>query len=272
MAFVTIEDNAGEVELVLFPSVWETCGSQVESGALLLVKGKVDHRESGVSVLADQVSRVDTSGLKDLHVDNRNQGPYYEQVLEKYLPDIATLSRFAHSGYAEAAAEPESASQGTPVPQNAEAFEEPEWEENTYASFPPAAAAAPVSEPDLPEAAELQPAAAMPPEPEETPSKRLPSSPAPVSGGSADKELKKTPRLLVTIQSCGERERDIRHIKQIHGFLTSHPGENHFCFHIMEAGCAYEIEFPNETTEINERILKDLSRFVGEANVQVRDD
>jgi hypothetical protein len=129
-----------------------------------------------------------------------------------------------------------------------------------------------VSEPDLPEAAELQPAAAMPPEPEETPSKRLPSSPAPVSGGSADKELKKTPRLLVTIQSCGERERDIRHIKQIHGFLTSHPGENHFCFHIMEAGCAYEIEFPNETTEINERILKDLSRFVGEANVQVRDD
>jgi hypothetical protein len=76
----------------------------------------------------------------------------------------------------------------------------------------------------------------------------------------------------VTIQSCGERDRDIRHIKQIHGFLTSHPGENRFFFHIIEADCSYEIEFPNETTDINERILKELSRFVGEMNVQIAED
>ena len=82
----------------------------------------------------------------------------------------------------------------------------------------------------------------------------------------------RAPRLLVTIQSCGERERDLRHLRQIHGFLTSHPGENHFFFYIAEAGSTYEIDFPNETTDISERILADLTRFVGGANVRVAED
>lgn len=273
MAFVTIEDNTGEVELVLFPSIWETSGSQVESGALLLVKGKVDHRESSVSVLADQVTRVETSGLKDALTDNRNQGPYYEQVLAKYLPDIAVLSRFGHSGFIERGTGPVDTPRVGGAPAEADPFEEPEWEENTFASFPPPAAeSAPLGEADLPAPFPAEPAGETLSAPEQDPSAISPISPAPIPEYTAPTEIKNHPRLLVTIQSCGERDRDIRHIKQIHGFLTSHPGENRFFFHIIEADCSYEIEFPNETTDINERILKDLSRFVGEMNVQIAED
>jgi len=282
MGFVTLEDNTGEIDLVIFPSVWETSGSQIESGVLLLVKGKVDHRESKVSVLADQITRVDTNGLKDTLTDNRNQGPYYEQVLAKYLPDIGVLRQFAYPGNAERASGQDWAAESLDPEEDRETYEEPEWEAGAFIeppsarntpSEPTAAEAdAPRFEPDVP--APEAPAE----EPETTPpsdeavEQPQPAHPAPKPEAEKTRENVRGPRLLVTIQSCGERERDLRHLRQIHGFLTSHPGEHRFFFHIAEAGCSYEIEFPNETTDINDRIISDLSRFVGGANVRVTFD
>jgi len=267
MGFVTIEDNTGEIELVIFPSVWETSASQIEGGALLLVKGKVDHRESSVSILADQVTRVETSSLKDPLTDNRNQGPYYEQVLAKYLPDISALRPYAFDAGADRNSEPDAAPRSTEAAQPADPFEEPEWEESAFSSFPPPAAPEPEAELDLP-AAEADPPAHA--EAEGAPAQ--PFSAALPSDAPAQTEVVRSPRLLVTIQSCGEKERDLRQLKQIHGFLTSHPGENRFFFYIAEAGATYEIEFPNETTDINERILTELNRFLGGTNVQLAVD
>ncbi|MEL7645818.1 MAG: OB-fold nucleic acid binding domain-containing protein, partial [Anaerolineaceae bacterium] len=270
MGFVTIEDNTGEIELVIFPSVWETIGSQIEGGALLLVKGKVDHRENSVSVLADQVSRVETTGLKDSLADNRNQGPYYEQILAKYLPDINALRRFAFAASAERDSEPDTPRKTEEAAEPADPYEEPEWEESTYSSSPLPAEPEPEAAPDLP--APQASAAEIPTEPErETPqASSFHAAPPPPAPERA--EALRSPRLLVTIRSCGEKERDLRQIRQIHGFLTSHPGENHFFFYILEAGATYEIEFPNETTDINERILAELNRFLGGTNVQLAVD
>ncbi len=266
MGFVTLEDNTGEIDLVMFPSVWETSGSQIEGGALLLVKGKVDHRETKVSVLVDQVTRVETEGLKDGAADNRNQGPYYEQVLAKYLPDISLLRRFAFAGGSESDSEPDFALPQDDLLESADPFGEPEWEEDAFLSPAPPVV---VSEPEATASAPLQAAKEKPAEP---PAEAA-QNPLPSTGPAPDKAMpaghQRSPRLLVTIQSCGERERDIRHLRQIHGFLTSHPGENHFCFCIAEAGCTYEIDFPNDTTDLSERILEDLNRFVGGTNVCV---
>ncbi len=269
MGFVTIEDNTGEIELVIFPSVWEISGSQIEGGALLLVKGKVDHRETKVSVLVDQVSRVETNGLKDTLTDNRNQGPYYEQVLAKYLPDINALRRFAFAGGAPSEPDPEFVPPQADPLESQDPFEEPEWDEGVVLS--PAApdteaeqALTPPAQQEAEQENRTEPAAEAP--------QTLPASASPTPMDTPPVEDPRAPRLLVTIQSCGERERDLRHLRQIHGFLTSHPGENHFFFYIAEAGSTYEIDFPNETTDISERILADLTRFVGGGNVRVAED
>jgi hypothetical protein len=127
-------------------------------------------------------------------------------------------------------------------------------------------------EPDLPAPEEPAEEPETPPPSAEAADQPQPAHPAPKPEAEKPKENVRAPRLLVTIQSCGERERDLRHLRQIHGFLTSHPGEHRFFFHIAEAGCSYEIEFPNETTDINDRIISDLSRFVGGANVRVTFD
>jgi len=49
MAFVTIEDQFGEVDLVMFPAVWERDNRMVEQGSLLVVEGKLQHQERGTS-------------------------------------------------------------------------------------------------------------------------------------------------------------------------------------------------------------------------------
>jgi len=47
MAFVTLEDSFGEIELVLFPSTWAKTSHMVEVGSLLVVEGKMQHQERG---------------------------------------------------------------------------------------------------------------------------------------------------------------------------------------------------------------------------------
>jgi len=78
------------------------------------------------------------------------------------------------------------------------------------------------------------------------------------------------PQLIVTIHPCGEKTRDLRHIRQLHGLLVSHPGHYHFAFAVSEGGENYMIEFPNDTTDINDEVLKDLDRYVGAENVTIR--
>jgi DNA polymerase-3 subunit alpha len=97
MCFATIEDNFGEIELVLFPRIWERSGDAVEIGNLLVVKGKVEHKENGETVKVDSLQKVemDDDGASE---KSRNKGPFYEQTLERYLPKMEILQRYAWHG------------------------------------------------------------------------------------------------------------------------------------------------------------------------------
>lgn len=79
-------------------------------------------------------------------------------------------------------------------------------------------------------------------------------------------------RLVITIQSCGEVEKDMRRIKHLHGYLSSHPGEVRFSFCISEAEKTYEIDFPNDSTELSESLMNELSRFVGGDQYRILQD
>ncbi len=59
MAFVTLSDAFGDMDLVFFPRSWEKYGDIVNVGSVLLVDGKAQHRDNKVSVLVDKATVVE---------------------------------------------------------------------------------------------------------------------------------------------------------------------------------------------------------------------
>ena len=45
MAFVDLEDLYGEVEVVVFPNVYERCREAIEEDNVVVVKGKLNFKE-----------------------------------------------------------------------------------------------------------------------------------------------------------------------------------------------------------------------------------
>ena len=55
MAFATLEDLQGEVELVIFPRVWRQIANQIEVDKLILAEGRVDPESSEPKLLVDTI-------------------------------------------------------------------------------------------------------------------------------------------------------------------------------------------------------------------------
>jgi len=75
--------------------------------------------------------------------------------------------------------------------------------------------------------------------------------------------------VTVILRASGEKERDIRRLKCVHGLLRSSPGNDHFCFYIFETGHRHLLDFPNDTTGVNSQLIERLVELVGNDNVQV---
>jgi DNA polymerase-3 subunit alpha len=56
MAFVTLEDLQGTVDLVIFPRTWEKVAHLVEMDRIVIVDGKVDSQDSDPKVLVDNIT------------------------------------------------------------------------------------------------------------------------------------------------------------------------------------------------------------------------
>ena len=84
-------------------------------------------------------------------------------------------------------------------------------------------------------------------------------------------ESKSKKVLLLQFASSGSKDKDIRRLKRIHGFLTSTPGNDRFAIICKENGKSYRLEFPNNNTYINDSLLRELKGIVGESNVMVEE-
>lgn len=265
MAFVTIEDQFGEVDLVMFPAVWERDNHMVEQGSLLVVEGKLQHQERGTSVLADRVRRI---GMDEStgEVINQNSGKQYERMLENYLPDIRLLSRYRVGEDLD----PKPAEESELL----EEFEEPEdelWrvgldmdEETTGETF----LADPPELPDDPVTLE--------PELQQKDPETAPQTPTFVSTTVSSTFVESTVSiverrvLVVQIAKDEAPERITRKIHHLHGWLGSHPGEDQFAFQFYAEGRWQEYVFPNESVQISESLLNQLNAFVEENSFFIR--
>ena len=265
MAFVTIEDQFGEVDLVMFPSVWERDNRMVEQGSLLVVEGKLQHQERGTSVLVDRVRRI---GMDDSvgELFNQNSGKQYERMLENYLPDIRLLSRYRFGEAAELNPEVE--------PEPLEEFEEPEdalWRVGLDLDEEMQAETYLVEEPEMPEAPPHFEVETYAPVPESEPQLSVDTLEQVKKQPIADAVSVVERRVLVVQIAKDEApERITRKIHHLHGWLGSHPGEDQFAFQFFSEGSWHEYVFPNDSVQISDSLLNQLNAFVEENSFFIR--
>ena len=58
MAFATLTDESGSVELVCFPSVYQKSAPLLTDGKLVLVKGKLSEKEETPKILVDAIKEI----------------------------------------------------------------------------------------------------------------------------------------------------------------------------------------------------------------------
>jgi DNA polymerase-3 subunit alpha len=66
MAYLTLEDDEGSVEVIVFSSLYKTVYQLIRKDAVILVRGSIDKDEKGVRVRALEISNLEDAGKKNV--------------------------------------------------------------------------------------------------------------------------------------------------------------------------------------------------------------
>ena len=78
-------------------------------------------------------------------------------------------------------------------------------------------------------------------------------------------------QITVLLSPTGDRERDKRRIRILHGTLTAYKGRDKFSFQIFEGGKGHLIDFPNDTTRVGPEMLARLKKLIGEESWRIEE-
>ncbi|MEX1247773.1 MAG: DNA polymerase III subunit alpha [Anaerolineales bacterium] len=307
MAFATVEDPQGVMELVIFSNTWERFGGLVQMEKLIVVEGRIDNQNGETKILADKIDNklnVVVPAQAENSAPQKAPAPVGVKEPKKPYTPLASDEDFSPAD----------------MPEPPDAFP-PDWEltveERTrpggstpQAETPPSGerredpaptteVPAPVDE--VPAMAEPAPALAAKSKDDEGEDKPLPKlidSPVKITGAvmqplgelghvhsPAPREPagmpyvpprqptrggERTPRMVtIYLRSRGDKARDILTIRRVHGALISYPGADRFVFYVFEGRSSYLLDFPNDTTELSEELLARLEDMVGANNFRV---
>ncbi len=266
MGFITIEDIQGSVEVVVFPRLWEEIESFAHEDEVLVVEGKVSVEEESAKVLADKASRLTLADVSEKPEQDGNQTAvhpssqeFMDEEIEDETPQVFDEGTSSHPSA-------ESAVQFKPqdvIP--AMVMAEKSSHENYQPNMQMRSTDGMPTRTNAEGNAVLTQVAAGSAGLEDfefiTPPQPLKAGQE-ISGGSA--------RLIqITLQSCGDKERDNLRIRRIIGLLNSSPGCDRYALICVENGSRFALEFPNSTTGLNEHVLAQLQLMVGEENISI---
>ena len=291
MGFVTIEDIQGSIEVLLFPKTWDQHRTEMNIGQIIIVEGKVDQTNTPPKILADVVkteikmttaaddpTSTKDSTLKPLLARTEEQSPR-RPAQTKPIP-AAPPKQTPTPKMTPAVAEPEADYSTDDMPPPPDNFPDG-WETEWQPSFEDAAMAAKpapkfkkneevtpplvtravsaLTQVDEAEQAEVRGEAVI-----------IPSLYVPLAKENKDKDH--PPRqITVLLRPTGDRERDKRRIKTLHGNLTRYHGRDRFSFQIFENNKGHLIDFPNDTTRICPELLDSLRKLMGEESWRVEE-
>jgi DNA polymerase-3 subunit alpha len=239
MAFATIEDVQGTIDLVIFPNTWKKYADIIRFDEIIYVKGKADTNGGDTKVLVDQVR---TSITHD-SIGEPSKPPTQPPV-EK--PTVQTPST-------PPVEKPNEKIPG-PVEDKLEIKEAPSKQAPPpLDSFPPDWKKESVAEKD-------------PEEPQTTQEKE---KPVPERAPSITLEEDATYLITIILKNRGDTMRDKLRLRQVYGTLISYPGKDRFAFQITENENNHLLEFPNASTNVTKELLNHLRDMLGWDNVQV---
>ena len=269
MAFVTLEDIYGQVELVVFSRPWDNYRHLVDIDNLLIVEGRVDRKNGDAKVLVDKISMVNPDDLATEPGNPTRSEAVGDHVLDAYLPDIAVLSAFTEgeNGVLEEDddwADLQSALEADP--QEEAPFDEQDDVKNDAAAGRSATDDGNLENLPLQEATEFQ---------------------VDVDGDQAQDQgyyliranhepslqiqQGNTPprKLVITLMPCGDKDRDVRRLRRIHGVLVSRPGKDCFAFRVFENDRYYMLDFPSDSTRLTDLLINKLISMMGDNNIDI---
>jgi len=91
MAFATLEDYNGEIELTFFPVAWTQCGEKVENDKVAILKGKIDYQQN-----KDKYSFTVEDFLEPDKARIASENVKLDNVKEENKEDARQLDRFAN--------------------------------------------------------------------------------------------------------------------------------------------------------------------------------
>lgn len=245
MAFVTVEDLQGSLDLVLFPKTWRGVSDWLAEEKIIVLHGKVDSRDSAsAKILVDRLDQdvtVTLAGTRPALIqggmfsNDELMMPVMDDELppSDYVPEPPDEPWFNN--------EPEMAA-SPPVEKSGNGHRNSNGNHSVTANG---------ALPALKEA----PAAYVSP-----PAYGSPVSATPVSV---------TPRrIIITLTASGDRARDRRQLKLVHGKLSSTPGPDQFEFIIHDGDKQVQMRFPNHSTRF-EAVRAELEKLVGAEAIQV---
>ncbi|MCD6355697.1 MAG: DNA polymerase III subunit alpha [Anaerolineaceae bacterium] len=222
MAFVRMMDPQGEVELVVFPSVWKKYSDILQEDKVLFAKGKVDTSRSDPKILVDYLEVIDLDKLSAVTASSEQRK--VSQESEKF-PRL-------EEGPDEWEKHDENASEVREEIQKTDDLGNSRNSDNIPSNVKDAGE-------------HYQP--------------------------MITNQLKNDNKVIeIILQGSGSKEKDTRKLRSIYGILTSTPGNDRFTFMCKENGNSYRIDFPNDSTEVNESLINQIRGMVGDANVSVR--
>ena len=265
MAFVTLSDAFGDMDLVFFPKTWEQYQQIVDVGRVLLVEGKAQHRDSKISILVDNASAVET-GADLAEGDESMSGPFFELAMERNLPDMRLLSRYA---WPPANGDDPVESEEQVEDEYEDNFEAPPWEAEPEFMDDPIFETKIVEQIITEETITIE--VEIPPSVETKPEQQiLEKDKTSEEFEYIDEEMAKNlpgQILVLTLQPCDSPEQDQRKLSKYHGWLCSHPGRDLFGFRLMTPKGWQVVYYPNFPIEINDSIIMQLEQDLGKENI-----
>ena len=245
MAFVTLEDMHGTLDVVVFPRLYKETRETWVPDTVVIVDGKVDLRGANVNLLADAVYT---------HVDQLVPD---DSLLMEVLADVIE-------------------------PPEEETFDEETFdEEEEEAVLPPPMGPHPLDELTASEDKGESEAEEDTPETRETPPTAVestaPTYPQPVFVNrntspplSEEERDRYTYEIRIVIRRTGNEKKDVQQLKKLLALLRRYQGEDRYRLLIPQNGGWVEMEFPNHSTGWCEELREELLACPGVADVHVR--
>ncbi len=84
MAFVSVEDQSGELEIVVFPKLLETASFMLVKDAAIGIKGTISAKDEDVSILANSIFYLKEDSLQDKKPINDNKSEEKTETTEQH--------------------------------------------------------------------------------------------------------------------------------------------------------------------------------------------